>query len=74
MFGGRRGRNTGMDALMTATEVAGLLKVSKHSVYELAKERTRSGDMREKPLPCVRIGSLVRFRRSAVEAWLAGLE
>jgi predicted DNA-binding transcriptional regulator AlpA len=62
-----------MEQLMTVNEVAGLLKVSRHSVYELAKERTRSGDVREKPLPCVRIGSLVRFRRSAVEAWIESL-
>lgn len=59
---------------MTAAEVAQLLRVSKHSVYELSKERTRSGDRRQNPLPCVRINSLLRYRRSAVEAWIAGLE
>jgi predicted DNA-binding transcriptional regulator AlpA len=49
------------------------LKVSKWQVYELAKERTLSGDLRANPLPSIRIGSLVRFRKSDVEAWIETL-
>ena len=35
-----------MTALLTVDEVADLLKVSKWQVYELAKERSRSGELR----------------------------
>ena len=59
--------------ILTANEVASLLKISKRQVYELTKERTQSGDIREHPLPCVRLGKLVRFRRSDVEAWIEKL-
>jgi predicted DNA-binding transcriptional regulator AlpA len=55
--------------IMTAAEVAALLKISKCQVYELAKARTRSGDVRSNPIPSLRIGSSVRFRKSDVEAW-----
>ena len=58
---------------MTADEVASLLRVSKCQVYELAKRRTRSGDLRQHPLPVLRIASSVRFRRSDVEAWIEKL-
>lgn len=56
--------------IMTAAEVAALLKISKCQVYELAKARTRSGDVRSNPIPNLRIGSSVRFRKSDVEAWI----
>lgn len=56
--------------LLTADEVATLLRVSKDHVYELAKQRTKSGDMREDPLPCIRLGKAVRFDKEAVENWV----
>ena len=59
--------------ILTADEVASLLKISKDHVYELAKARTKSGDMREAPLPCIRLGKSVRFRKSDVEAWIEKL-
>lgn len=59
-----------MTELLTAVEVAALLKVSKCQVYELAKNRSRTGDLRENPLPVVKVGSLIRFKRSDVEAWI----
>ena len=43
--------------IMTAAEVAALLKISKCQVYELAKARTRSGDVRSNPIPSLRIGT-----------------
>lgn len=58
---------------MTVDEVAAMLKISKSSVYELTNERTRSGDIREHPLPVLRIGSSLRFRKSDVEAWIEKL-
>ena len=55
--------------ILTVAEVAAFLRVSKHQVYELAKARTRSGDLREHPLPVLRIGTSVRFRKSDIEDW-----
>lgn len=59
-----------MTELLTAVEVASLLRISKSKVYELANERTQSGDLRTNPLPSVRLGSSYRFRKADVEAWL----
>lgn len=59
--------------ILTVAEVAAMLKFSKSQVYELAKACTRTGEVRENPLPCVRIGSSVRFRREDVEAWIETL-
>jgi excisionase family DNA binding protein len=59
--------------ILTVDEVAAMLKISKRQVYELTKKRTQSGEIREHPLPCVRIGKSVRFRKSDVEAWIEKL-
>jgi predicted DNA-binding transcriptional regulator AlpA len=59
--------------ILTAGEVAAMLKISKRHVYELTQERYRSGDVREHPLPALRFGSSVRFRRSDVEGWIERL-
>jgi predicted DNA-binding transcriptional regulator AlpA len=59
--------------IMTVDEVAAWLKMSKSQVYELTKERTRSGDIRKDPLPVLRIGSSVRFRKADVDAWIEKL-
>lgn len=50
------------DRLVTATELAALLSCSPSAVYGLA----RGGR-----IPCVRIGGMIRFRRSDVNALLA---
>jgi excisionase family DNA binding protein len=62
-----------MDEIITAQEVAAMLKISKSQVYELANEKTRTGEVRKHPIPVVRLGTSVRFRRSAFEAWLERL-
>jgi predicted DNA-binding transcriptional regulator AlpA len=63
-----------MNQLLTADEVAHLLRISKRQVYELCKERTRvTGDLRDNPLPCVRIGSSVRFQLDDVNTWVETL-
>jgi predicted DNA-binding transcriptional regulator AlpA len=59
--------------IMTVEEVAAWLKISKWQVYELAKARTRSGDIRSNPIPALRIGSSVRFCKTDVEAWIEKL-
>ncbi len=55
-----------MSDILTAQEVAAMLRISKRQVYELAKES-------ENPIPCVRIRTSVRFRKSDVDGWVAGL-
>jgi predicted DNA-binding transcriptional regulator AlpA len=59
--------------ILTVDEVAAMLKISKSKVYELANARNRAGDLRENPLPVVKFGSCVRFRRSDIEAWVEKL-
>jgi predicted DNA-binding transcriptional regulator AlpA len=59
--------------ILTAEEVAALLKVSKWHVYQLAKQRTKSGDVRDNPLPCVRLGKSIGFNKATVEEWIERL-
>ena len=59
--------------ILTVDEVAKLLRVSKRHVFELAQPRTRSGDKRANPLPCIRLGKSVRFSKAAVEEWIQTL-
>lgn len=59
-----------MGELLTADEVATMLKISTWQVYDLAKQRSRTGEVRKDPLPTIRLGSLMRFSREDVEAWL----
>jgi len=55
-----------MSDILTAEEVATMLKISKRQVYSLAKQI-------ENPIPAVRIRTSVRFRRADVDGWVAGL-
>jgi predicted DNA-binding transcriptional regulator AlpA len=59
--------------LLTTTEVAAMLKLSKWQVYELVKERTRTGEVRHNRLPAYRINGSIRFRESDVDSWLTKL-
>ena len=59
--------------LLTVAELAAMLKMSKSKIYDLMNERTRAGDVREHPLPVLRIGGSVRFIRSDIESWLEKL-
>ena len=52
--------------ILTATDVAAILKISKRQVYELAKQD-------DNPIPSIRIRTSVRFRKSDVDGWVAGL-
>lgn len=60
--------------ILTVKEVATMLRLSVSQVYSLTKPRTRSGDLREHPLPSVRMGTAVRFIRKDVEDWLERLK
>lgn len=55
-----------IDDLLSVAQVAEILGVSRWYVYM----RTGPG-CRRNPLPCSRIGRLVRFKRSDVAKWVA---
>jgi excisionase family DNA binding protein len=61
----RPGEQASVDTLLTADEVAALLRVSKAWVY---------AETRKKRIPHVPLGRYVRYRRSAVIEWIAALE
>ena len=67
----RTSRNTGSAAglieLLTVTDVAALLKVSKSWVYEHTRSR---GAPRSDQLPHIKIGKYVRFDPELVRAFL----
>lgn len=58
------------DELLTVEELASIFKLTRWTVYNLTRSRNRS----EGALPYIKIGRELRFRRSAVEAWLLGQE
>lgn len=62
-----------MDDVLTVEELATLLKMSTGQVYEMTRNRTRSGAMRENPIPVVKINGNVRFLKHQIEAWLERL-
>lgn len=51
-----------IDPLLTVDELAVYLSVPKQSIYILRHRR--------KAPPAIKFGGLVRFRKSAVDAWL----
>ncbi|MGB0015894.1 MAG: helix-turn-helix domain-containing protein [Candidatus Sulfotelmatobacter sp.] len=59
--------------ILTVAELAAILKVSKSQIYELTKARTRKGEVRGNPIPVLRIGTTVRFRKCDVDGWLEKL-
>ena len=56
--------------ILTGEWLPAMLKISKSHVFDLARPRTRSGELREHPLPCLRLGKSMRFSRPAVEGWI----
>lgn len=62
-----------MSEILTVNDLAALLKMSKAQVYELTKERTRSGAMRNNPIPFLKINGNVRFRKVDIDGWLGKL-
>jgi excisionase family DNA binding protein len=59
------GRDLGVDPLLTAGEVAAMLRVTKAWVY---------AETRASRIPHVPLGRYVRYRRSAVLQWISALE
>ena len=62
-----------MTEILTVAELAAMLKMSNRQIYEMTTTRTRTGSMRENPLPVVRINGNLRFRKSDVEEWIEKL-
>jgi excisionase family DNA binding protein len=62
-----------MNEILTVTEVAAMLKMSKGQIYEMTKQKTCTGSMKGNPLPVAKINGNLRFRKSDVEAWFARL-
>ena len=58
--------------LLTITEAASLLGLSKQQLYQLTRERSRSRQSR--PLPYVRLGKRLAFRYESLVAWIAANE
>lgn len=50
-----------MDQLMTINEVASYMRVSRFTVYRLAKERS---------IPATKIGRQWRFQREEIDRWV----
>ena len=63
--GDNRTPNLDRGQLLTADEVAALMQVTRGWVY---------AETRRNALPHLRLGRYVRYRRSAIEAWMASIE
>ena len=60
--------------ILTVDELAAMLKMSKGQIYEMTKERTRTGSMKDHPLPAnLKINGNLRFRKADIEEWLTKL-
>jgi excisionase family DNA binding protein len=59
--------------ILTVDELAAMLKMNKRQIYSMTDKHTRTGSMRQNPLPVLRINGNLRFRRSDIEAWLEKL-
>jgi excisionase family DNA binding protein len=65
----RRENHMSDDVILTITEVASLLRVSKAAVYAWTSGRGR-GRLGGNPFPVLRLGTSIRFVRSDVMAWI----
>ncbi|SPF31609.1 hypothetical protein SBA1_100065 [Candidatus Sulfotelmatobacter kueseliae] len=63
-----------MCEILTVDELAALLKMTRRQIYSMTEQRTRNGNMRDHPLPVLRINGNLRFSRQAVTEWLQKLE
>jgi excisionase family DNA binding protein len=59
--------------ILTVEELAALLKMSKGQIYEMTKERTRTGSMKNHPLPVLKINGNLRFRKTDIDLWAGKL-
>lgn len=57
-----------MSEILTISELAEWLKLTKGQVYTMCGARSRA--RMEHPLPVLKLNSNIRFRRQDVESWL----
>lgn len=62
-----------MGEILTITELAAMLKMSKRQIYTMCETRTRNGAMKDNPIPVLKINGNLRFRKADVDAWLVRL-
>ena len=58
--------------LLSVSELATYLGVSKNVIFNLTRTRTRNESAT--PLAYLKIGKALRFRKSSVDAWIAARE
>lgn len=58
--------------LISISEAASLLGLTKEQLYQLTRERSRV--RQAQPIPVVRLGKRLAFRRESLVAWIAALE
>ena len=58
--------------ILTPEDAAELLRLEPSQVYELT--RSRAVSRHAHPIPHLKVGKALRFRRSSLLAWLAALE
>jgi len=58
--------------LVSLSEAASLLGLTKNQLYEIC--RTRSRIRQACPIPFVRLGKRLAFRKESLERWIAELE
>lgn len=56
-----------VSSIMTIDDLAQFLKTSRRSIYNLTRRRNQSG---VNPLPVLRLGIGMRFRRTDIDCWL----
>ena len=60
--------------ILTIEELAALLKMSKKQIYTMCETRTRTGTMKDHPLPVLKINGNLRFRKAAIDEWVKLVE
>lgn len=58
--------------LVSISDAASLLGLTKQQLYEIC--RTRSRVRQARPIPFVRLGKRLAFRKESLERWIAELE
>jgi excisionase family DNA binding protein len=61
-----------MSDLLTVEEAAAYLRISRSQLYALT--RTSSRVMQRHPIPVIRFGKSLKFRKSSLDGWLTQLE
>jgi excisionase family DNA binding protein len=58
--------------VISISEAASLLGLTKEQLYELTRERSRVRSVH--PIPFLRLGKRIAFRRESLERWITALE